>query len=127
VSGAGLIAFAENEPHGDFVGKACGRSAYHAGGFEPAASSADPIARRSNQVVWRDPGSGYVRRNVSPSSPLTPIQIVMTRASVISRISTARSAAGIVKRCPMCARAYDTQLGLETAWVPVTRFLPEKL
>jgi hypothetical protein len=47
-----------------------------AGGFEPAASSADPIARRSNQVIWRDPGSGYVRRNVPPSSHLTSIQIV---------------------------------------------------
>jgi transcriptional regulator with XRE-family HTH domain len=44
--------------------------------FEPAADAVDPVARKADQPVWRDPGSGYVRRNVSPSSRLTPIQIV---------------------------------------------------
>jgi transcriptional regulator with XRE-family HTH domain len=43
--------------------------------FEPDGP-ANPVARRSDQPVWRDPGSGYVRRNVSPSGRLTPIQIV---------------------------------------------------
>lgn len=27
---------------------------------------AQPIARRTEQAAWRDPGSGYVRRNLSP-------------------------------------------------------------
>jgi transcriptional regulator with XRE-family HTH domain len=44
--------------------------------FEPPASTANPVARRSDQALWRDPGSGYVRRNVSPSGHVTPIQIV---------------------------------------------------
>ena len=44
--------------------------------FEPPASPADPISRKSQQLVWRDPASGYVRRNVSPSGQVTPIQIV---------------------------------------------------
>ena len=44
--------------------------------FEPQARPADPVSRRSEQTLWRDPGSGYVRRNVSPSAELTPIQIV---------------------------------------------------
>ncbi|HEX3501738.1 MAG TPA: helix-turn-helix domain-containing protein [Stellaceae bacterium] len=44
--------------------------------FEPPAGPADPVARRADQALWRDPGSGYVRRNVSPSAQLTPIQIV---------------------------------------------------
>ena len=44
--------------------------------FEPPASEANPVARKSEQAVWRDPASGYVRRNVSPSGHLTPIQIV---------------------------------------------------
>ena len=44
--------------------------------FEPPAASAGPLARRADQAVWRDPDSGYVRRNVSPSGTLTPIQIV---------------------------------------------------
>ncbi len=44
--------------------------------FEPPAKPADPVSRRAAQPVWRDPASGYVRRNVSPSGELTPIQIV---------------------------------------------------
>src|SRR5262245_42990863 len=44
--------------------------------FEPPARPPHPVSRRSDQAVWRDPGSGYVRRNVSPSGALTPIQIV---------------------------------------------------
>jgi transcriptional regulator with XRE-family HTH domain len=42
--------------------------------FELPARQAEPVARRSDQVSWRDPGSGYVRRNVSPGYP-TPIRI----------------------------------------------------
>lgn len=41
---------------------------------EPERSS--PVSRRGEQPTWRDPGSGYVRRNVSPSGRVTPIQIV---------------------------------------------------
>ncbi len=41
---------------------------------EPECSS--PVSRRAEQMTWRDPGSGYVRRNVSPSSRVTPIRIV---------------------------------------------------
>ena len=34
-------------------------------GAAPAAS-AGPVARRADQVEWRDPASGYLRRSVSP-------------------------------------------------------------
>jgi transcriptional regulator with XRE-family HTH domain len=44
--------------------------------FEPPAATAEPLMRKSDQAVWRDPDSGYARRNVSPSGALTPIQIV---------------------------------------------------
>jgi len=36
----------------------------------------DPVSRRAEQVVWRDPGSGYVRRAVSPPGQGSPISIV---------------------------------------------------
>jgi transcriptional regulator with XRE-family HTH domain len=43
--------------------------------FAPAsAEAAPPLARRDEQPVWRDPSSGYVRRNVSP--PGWPVEIV---------------------------------------------------
>ena len=45
-----------------------------AGLFEPRGEPGGPVARRADQPVWRDPASGYVRRNVSPSG--APIQIV---------------------------------------------------
>jgi transcriptional regulator with XRE-family HTH domain len=35
-----------------------------------------PLARRADQAEWRDPASGYVRRNVSPSGAAQPMQIV---------------------------------------------------
>lgn len=44
--------------------------------FEPPAPSSTPLTRRAEQPIWRDPASGYVRRNVSPAGALTPIQIV---------------------------------------------------
>jgi transcriptional regulator with XRE-family HTH domain len=40
-----------------------------------AAASPSPIARRSDQPRWRDPQSGYRRRNVSPPGWPSPIRI----------------------------------------------------
>jgi transcriptional regulator with XRE-family HTH domain len=34
---------------------------------EEGVGKRGPVARRGEQVEWRDPGSGYVRRNVSPA------------------------------------------------------------
>ena len=44
--------------------------------FEAPAAPADPVSRRGDQLQWRDPQSGYVRRNISPSGFPSPIQIV---------------------------------------------------
>jgi transcriptional regulator with XRE-family HTH domain len=43
--------------------------------FDNPADTASPISRREDQPRWRDPQSGYVRRNVSPGDA-SPIQIV---------------------------------------------------
>ena len=40
----------------------------------PAATG--PVARRDDQPLWRDPASGYLRRNVSPAGVPQPMQIV---------------------------------------------------
>src|SRR5262244_3826688 len=45
----------------------------------PAATSPvsrSPVARRDEQLQWRDPASGYLRRNISPSGVPQPMQIV---------------------------------------------------
>lgn len=44
--------------------------------FEPPPEAASPVSRRADQLSWRDPASGYVRRNVSPSGVHAPAQIV---------------------------------------------------
>jgi transcriptional regulator with XRE-family HTH domain len=44
--------------------------------FEAAPEAPSPLARRKSQPQWRDPASGYLRRNVSPSGYPSPIQIV---------------------------------------------------
>ncbi len=46
--------------------------------FEQTAEAPSPVARAGDQAVWTDPGSGYVRRNLSPSMG-GPIQLVEVR------------------------------------------------
>ena len=43
---------------------------------EARRKATGPVARRDDQAQWRDPASGYVRRNVSPASVPQPFQIV---------------------------------------------------
>ena len=44
---------------------------------QPAAATAsDRVSRRKDQPEWKDPASGYLRRNVSPSGTVQPMQIV---------------------------------------------------
>ena len=44
--------------------------------FEDASAVASPLSRYQDRVAWRDPQSGYIRRNISPASFPSPIQIV---------------------------------------------------
>jgi transcriptional regulator with XRE-family HTH domain len=55
--------------------------------FEAPVASADPIARRADQAQWRDPASGYVRRNVSPSGFASPIRIVEVEFPAGARVA----------------------------------------
>src|SRR5436189_1002825 len=41
-----------------------------------APTPSSPVARREEQPQWRDPASGYLRRNVSPAGVPQPMQIV---------------------------------------------------
>lgn len=47
--------------------------------FDPAGErtsrEARPLARREQQMEWRDPGSGYVRRNVTPPGAAHPMRV----------------------------------------------------
>ena len=47
-----------------------------AGLFEDSAAAPDPLVRRRAQPQWRDPASGYLRRNLSPTGVASPLQLV---------------------------------------------------
>lgn len=54
-----------------------------------------PLAKRANQPTWRDPESGYVRRNLSPPghpSPLELVEIELPPGARVAYDSAARAA-----------------------------------
>ncbi len=44
--------------------------------FDAPQPADEPLLRRAGQVSWRDPHSGYVRRNLSPPSHAAALQLV---------------------------------------------------
>jgi len=55
--------------------------------FDDPAAPANPVARREEHTPWRDPGSGYIRRNISPESYPSPIKIVEVVLPAKTRIA----------------------------------------
>jgi transcriptional regulator with XRE-family HTH domain len=56
--------------------------------FEPPGPPpAGPVARRADQPEWRDPASGYVRRNVSPPGVPQPMRIVEVQFPPRARVA----------------------------------------
>ncbi|HUQ10914.1 MAG TPA: XRE family transcriptional regulator [Steroidobacteraceae bacterium] len=43
--------------------------------FDDTSAPPDPLARGADRTTWKDPQSGYLRRNISPAFP-SPIRIV---------------------------------------------------
>ncbi|NVM92701.1 transcriptional regulator with XRE-family HTH domain [Variovorax sp. SG517] len=60
--------------------------------FEAPTPAADPVSRLADQLQWRDPHSGYLRRNVSPSGFASPIQIVEVEFPPGARVAYETSA-----------------------------------
>jgi transcriptional regulator with XRE-family HTH domain len=44
--------------------------------FDDAAAPPNPVSRAADRASWKDPESGYVRRNISPANFPSPIRIV---------------------------------------------------
>ncbi len=44
--------------------------------FDDPRATVNPVSRRDDRTPWRDPQSGYVRRNISPANFPSPLQIV---------------------------------------------------
>ena len=76
-----LIERGESSPTAVVLEKlAAGLGVMLAALFDAPAGAAQgpggPVARRDDQPQWRDPASGYLRRNVSPPGVPQPMQIV---------------------------------------------------
>jgi len=57
----------ESNPTAQLLGRVCaGLDVTLSALFAETERASSPLLRRADQVVWRDPGSGYVRRAVSP-------------------------------------------------------------
>jgi transcriptional regulator with XRE-family HTH domain len=59
--------------------------------FDRVGAPPDPVAR-GERATWRDPDSGYVRRNVSPGGFPSPIQIVDVTLPAGARVAYETSA-----------------------------------
>jgi transcriptional regulator with XRE-family HTH domain len=55
--------------------------------FDDAGAPARPVSRRGDRAAWRDPQSGYVRRNISPAGFPSPIQLVEVRLPAGARVA----------------------------------------
>ena len=86
-----LVERAESSPTAVLLEKiAAGLGVTMAAMFDAPRSSAapdDPVARRADQPQWRDPASGYLRRNVSPLGVATPFQIVEVEFPAKARVA----------------------------------------
>lgn len=58
---------------------------------KPAEDAPSPVSRVEDQPVWTDPGSGYVRRNLSPAV-YSPIQLVEVSFPAGQRVAYETSA-----------------------------------
>ncbi len=94
-----LIERAETSPTAVVLEKlASGLGVTLAALFDPAAkagATSGPLARRDDQPRWKDPASGYVRRNVSPPGAAQPLQIVEVRFPPRARVAFENAARGL--------------------------------
>ena len=83
--------------------------------FESARSTGEPLARVDAQPVWKDPASGYVRRNVSPAGTGQPTQIVEVRFPPGGRVAFANdvSEARVYQQVWMLDGQLDVTVGNE--------------
>jgi transcriptional regulator with XRE-family HTH domain len=83
---------------------------------EKDSQGASPLARRADQRVWRDPDSGYMRRNLSPAGFPSPIELVEVVLPPGARVAydTGHRAAAVHQQIWIIEGEIDLTLGEET-------------
>lgn len=77
--------------------------------------SPSPVARRDDQFEWKDPASGYRRRNVSPPGIPQPVQIVDVHFPAGARVVFEQSMreTRVLQQIWILAGSMDITLGTE--------------
>jgi len=55
--------------------------------FDDAGAPANPVSHAADRSTWKDPQSGYTRRNISPTNFPSPIRIVEVAFPAGARVS----------------------------------------
>jgi len=82
--------------------------------FERPVDATSPIARADEQPVWTDPGSGYVRRTLSPTVP-SLIQMVEITFPAGARVAYETSSQDIDRQLWMIEGQMEITVG-DTRW-----------
>jgi transcriptional regulator with XRE-family HTH domain len=83
-----LVERGESSPTASVLEKiAAGLDAPLATLFQDAHAATSPLSRRTDRSAWRDPQTGYVRRNISPANYPSPIQLVEVTLPAGARVA----------------------------------------
>jgi transcriptional regulator with XRE-family HTH domain len=84
--------------------------------FADETLEAIPVARRNMQPEWRDPETGYVRRNVSPSAARGSAEIVEVSFPPKARVTMENAAGwhGITQQIWVLEGVMELQFAVET-------------
>ncbi len=83
---------------------------------EKESASASPLARRAEQRVWRDPDSGYVRRNLSAPGFPSPIELVEVNLPAGAHVAydAVQRSVGVSQQIWVIEGEVSLTIGLET-------------
>lgn len=83
---------------------------------ETESPTASPLARRADQRTWRDPETGYLRRNLSAPGFPSPIELVEVILPPGARVAydTASRSAGVSQQIWVIEGGIEFSLGDET-------------
>lgn len=79
-----------------------------------ARTDASPVSRRAEQVTWRDPETGYLRRNLSPPafpSPMELAEIILPPGARVAYDTPGTRAVGISQQVWVIAGQIELSVG----------------
>lgn len=79
--------------------------------FDDPAAPAQPVSRDADRTSWRDPESGYLRRNISPPNFPSPIRIAEVTLPAGARVAYDNGERGIHQQIWIQEGAVEVSVG----------------